>query len=329
MGGLLAASIGMLLAVVGVDQLSGAGRLTFGIEALDGGVGFIPVLIGIFALSEAFWRVINPERSDDATFKTGVKVAPWSEWWMRKATLVKSVIIGTVIGILPGVGATTASFVSYGEASRSGRFKEKFGTGEPEGVIASEAANNAVTGGAMIPTIALGIPGDPVTAIILAALVIQGIQPGPKIFIEHGDVIRQIFVALVICNVAMLVAGLYVSKFASYLLVLPKQVLTWLIIVLSFVGAYVVTGTLFGVVVTIIAGGVGYLLRLVKIPLAPIVIGMVLEPILEISLRQGLVMVGGDWWLFADWHDPISLGFWILTILVVITSLRRQFRKVK
>jgi putative tricarboxylic transport membrane protein len=284
------------------------------------------VLVGIFALTEVFTRLgEKPLIIPSASQEKGFRFPPLTDWMLRKKTLIKSSLIGTFIGVLPGTGAATASFISYSEAKRSGIFKEKLGTGEPEGIIASESANNAVTGGALVPTLALGIPGDPVTAVLMSALIIQGIQPGVRLFVDYGDLMNSVFFALIICNIAMFCSGALLSRFVTKILKIPEVLLLSMVTILSIIGAYTVNGRMFDVGVALIAGLLGYVMRLSGVPLAPVVIGLVLGSIFEENLRQGLIIKDGSFMAFFSFDHPIALVLFVVTFLILGALLRKEF----
>jgi len=329
--GLFAGVLGLFLATVGTDQMTGAVRFDFGVFELTGGLSLVPVLVGLFALGEVFSRLAERITTPpEIMSKVGYKLAPLKEWLLRWRTIVKSAIIGTFIGILPGTGAATASFVSYAEAKRSGRFKEKLGTGEPEGVIASETANNAVTGGALVPTLAIGIPGDPVTAVMMGALIMQGIQPGVRLFQDNADVVYAAFVALFIANFAMYAFGAGSARIITRILKLPEPLLLSLVMVLSIVGSYGVSGKLFDVWVTFIAGIFGFIFRYCNVPTAPVVIGLVLGPIFEENLRQGLILTDNNFGAFFSMGEhPIALVLFIITALTLAWSAWSEIRSVR
>ena len=325
--GLLAGVIGLFLSVIGTDTMTGSVRFDYGIFELSAGVELIPVLVGIFALTEVFWRLSEkiialPELGNQGSFR----LAPLRDWLQRWKTLVKSSLIGTLIGILPGTGAATASFVAYSEAKRTGRFREGIGKGEPEGLVASESSNNAVTGGALVPTLALGIPGDPVTAVMMSALIIQGLQPGVRLFADHGPLMHSIFFALIICNIVMFLGGYFASRFVMKILRIPEVLLLSMVLILSLIGAFSVSGRPFDLVVALAAGFFGYILRLAKVPLAPIVIGLVLGPIFEESLRQGLIIKDGNFLAFFGFNHPIAIVLITVTVLLVISVVRKEIR---
>jgi putative tricarboxylic transport membrane protein len=323
--GLMAGALGLFLGTVGADPITGNMRFDFGIFELSGGIGLIPVIVGVFALAEVFVRVSERYSGTQAIEgRVGCRIPSRADWRGRVGTLVKASTIGSIIGVLPGTGAATASFVSYAEAKRSSKNSAQFGHGAPEGIIASEAANNAVTGGALVPTLALGVPGDPVTAVILGSFVLQGITPGPKLFTEQGSTVAAVFLALLLVNIAFLVMGVFGSRVFSRILRVPEPLLMGIVVVLSIIGSYGVNQRLFDVGVTFVAGAIGFLLRTSGVPIAPIVIGMVLGPLTEESLRQGLIVNGGDFLAF--FRSPIAVGLFLLTALSILASLRHEWR---
>lgn len=326
--GLLAGLIGLFIATVGTDPMTGSIRFDFGSFELSGGFGLIPVVVGLFAFAEVFSRIGEKHAPYQGVISAvGFKLPPLREWLLRWKTVVRSAVIGTFIGILPGTGAATASFISYSETKRSGRFREKLGTGEPEGLVASETSNNAVTGGALVPTLALGIPGDPVTAVMMSALIIQGIQPGVRLFADNPDVMNAAFMALIICNILVFVVGALMAPLITRILRMPEQILLAMVIILSVVGAYGVSGRMFDVFVALAFGVLGYVFRLCGVPTAPVVIGMVLGPIFEESLRRGLLLTDGSFIAFFDpTVHPIAFVLILITLAIITVSTWVELR---
>ena len=327
--GLLAGVIGLFIATIGTDPMTGSVRFDFGIFELSGGFGLIPVVVGLFAFAEVFSRIAEKHSAfSEVTSAVGFKLAPLGEWLARWKTILRSAVIGTFIGILPGTGAATASFVSYSEAKRAGRFRENLGKGEPEGLVASETANNAVTGGALVPTLALGIPGDPVTAVMMSALIIQGIQPGVRLFADNPEVMNAAFMALIVCNILMFIVGALAAPAITRLLRMPEPILLTMVIILSVVGAYGASGRMFDVFVSLAFGVLGYVFRLCGVPTAPVVIGMVLGPIFEESLRQGLLLTDGSFVAFFDpTTHPIAFILMLVTIAIVAYATSVELRE--
>ena len=325
--GMLAGVIGLFLATIGTDPMTGSVRFDFDVFQLSAGLGLIPVLVGLFALAEVFVRVAERHGVvPEVKGQVGFRVAPIGEWLARWKTLLKSCLIGTFVGILPGTGASTASFIAYSEAKRSGRFRDNMGKGEPEGLMASETANNAVTGGALVPTLALGIPGDPVTAVLMSALIIQGIQPGVRLFVDNADIMHAAFLALILCNIAMVIVGALSARYITRILRMPEPILLSMVLILSIVGSYGVGGRLFDVFVTFMAGLFGFVLRLCNVPTAPVVIGLVLGPIFEESLRQGLIITDNNFWAFFGTDHPIAIVLLVCTGLILAWSVQSEIK---
>ncbi|MCH8503456.1 MAG: tripartite tricarboxylate transporter permease [Ectothiorhodospiraceae bacterium] len=320
--GLIAGLLGLFVAVIGQDPITGHQRFHFGSFELSAGIGIVPFLVGLFALSEVLWRVSEKASASGGIMRSGFAFPGFREIRARAVVIVKSSLIGTWVGTLPGVGATAASMVSYAEAKRSSPNRDNFGKGEPDGLIAAEAANNGVTSGAMVPTLSLGIPGDPITAIMLGALVLQGITPGPRLFVDSGDVVLFIFMALFMANFVLFACGALMAPAFSRILRVPEPVLLACILVLVAVGTFSVNSNPFDLVIVLISGIAGFLLRYNGFPLAPIVIGFVLGPMIEQSLRQGLILTRGDLLAFVNY--PIALALFILTVLLLLTPLFRR-----
>ena len=322
--GLLAGMIGVLLSTVGGDPITGQPRFTFGDWRLIAGFDLLAVVIGVFALSEVLIRAserLNTQ-TEMVAFR-GIVLPRWSAWKGRVKGLAKSVAIGCGIGILPGTGAATAAFVSYAEARRSSSHKDAFGTGEPDGIIASEGANNAVTGGALVPTLALGIPGDAITAVMLATLTLHGVAPGVRLMTDNPTLIAAIFVGFLLINLLLLPLGAGVSRVAAPLLRMREGFLLAGIALLCFVGVYFARGNPFDLWVMTLAGIGGFLLRRQGYPMAPLVIGMVLGPALEMSLRQGLIITNGNFGVFFTGH-PIAAGLIGVAVAALCWPLLRR-----
>lgn len=321
----LACLMGLAVATIGQDPLTGDVRLHFSSFNLMAGIALVPFLVGLFALSEVFWRVAERVGAlARPVARAGFRFPPLGDIGRRWKIFGKSALIGTGIGTLPGVGATASAMVSYAEAKRSSPNRDKFGQGEPDGVIASETANNAVTGGALVPTLSLGIPGDPITAVMLGALIIQGITPGPRLFVDNGDLMIFIFAALLVINLSLLVLGRLMGPVFARAIRAPEPVLLGVILVLLAIGTFSINSTPFDLLVMFAAGVSGFLLRVAGFPLAPIVIGFVLGPIIEQSLRQGLLIARGDVWFF--FQQPIALGLFIASAFFLGWSAIRHWK---
>jgi putative tricarboxylic transport membrane protein len=323
LAGLLSGVLGLFLVTIGMDPVSGNMRFTFGYFRLSGGVDLICVVVGVFALSEVFFRAAEHlNLKTPQAFYTGMRFAPWGEWRIRLWLMLKSSIIGSCIGILPGTGAATVAFISYAEAKRSSPRSAQMGNGEPDGIVAPESANNAVTGGALVPSLALGLPGDAVTAVMLATLVLHGITPGVRLMVENPVAVYSAFIALFIANIIMLFQGMAVAKFFARFLRIPEPLLMGMVVILCLLGSYGIRNSGFDLVITFIMGVFGYILRVFGMPIAPLVIGMVLGTQLELSLRQGLLLADGNFSSFFHGH-PIALFLFAATGALLCLPLIR------
>lgn len=325
--GLTAGVIGLLLACVGMSPFTADARFTFGFYALDGGMDTVAVIVGVFAISEVIDRSerMLHEAQGSALKVDKLKMPHISAYKSRMWNLIKSSIIGTFVGILPGTGATTAAFIAYGEAKRSSPRSDKFGTGEPDSIIAAESSNNAVTGGALVPSLALGIPGDPVTAIMLATFILHGITPGVRLMVDNPAIVYGIFVALAVANVLMWPCCCCVTtRIFNVLLKTPEPILMGLITVLCVLGSYGSRGNINDVAVTIGAGIVAYLLRRCGFPMPPIVIGLVLGQQFEMSIGQ-MTLYKADlgWWEYIS-QSPIALCLFAVTVLILCMPILRR-----
>jgi len=324
--GLIAGMLGLMLSMMGMDPLTGYARFTFGSIDLLSGISFVPVLIGLFAVSEAFAAVEQILTKTTVDTKFANQLLTWKEIKGISWTSIKSAIIGTFIGIIPGAGADIAAFVSYGEAKRSSKHPEKFGTGILEGVAAPEAGNNGVTGGAMVPLLTLGIPGDATTAVMLGALMMLGLRPGPLLFKDNGDVVYAVFAGLLIANVFMLIYGLFGVKLFARILTVPRVILTPIIFILCVVGAYAINNSMFDVWAMLLFGFIGYIMQKLKFPISPIVLALILGPMAEGEFRRALMMSQGNLSIFAT--RPIAAILLVLSIISVVQSIMKQ-RKAK
>jgi putative tricarboxylic transport membrane protein len=318
--------LGLFLSTVGGDPLTGEARFTFGNFQLIAGFNLLAVVIGVFALSEVLIRASAMPTTESKLVKfSGIVLPKLSEWSGRKKGLVKSVLIGNVIGILPGTGAATAAFISYAEARRSAPTRDNFGKGEPDGLIASESANNAVTGGALVPTMALGIPGDAITAVMLATLTLHGVTPGVRLMSENPVLMAAIFSGFFIINLMLLPFGMIVSRLAAPILRINEAYMLVMISLLCTVGVFFVRGNPFDLLIMALAGIFGFVLRRQGFPMAPLVIGMVLGPTLEISLRQGLIITDGSFAAFFIGH-PIAAVLTVIALIMLSLPAIRFYR---
>ena len=315
--GLLVGALGIFLTTWGLDELNGAERYTFGTYHLYDGIPLVPFLVGLFAVSEvliASEKALN-RIEFDATSLT-VKIPGLQTLLKLKGNLVRSSLLGTIIGIIPGEGAAVGAFFAYSEEKRRSKTPEKFGTGIPEGIVAPETANNATVGGALIPTLTLGVPGSPAAAVLLGAFLIQGLAPGPTLFEERSDIMYSLFLGLFVINILLMAVGLVAIRFAAKLIMVPMTVIMPLVLLLSFTGIYAVSNSLFNVGVLLAAGILGYVVRKLGYSIAPLSIGFVLGPILENSLRQSITIADGSVAEFLN--TPIGLSIYAALLLTML-----------
>lgn len=289
----IAAVLGLLLNTIGTDPISGFTRFAFGVTPLSDGFALIPALIGLFALSEvlvALDRKVEPPAADgSATGGTWPKVR---DYWRLKRTMLVSSVMGTLIGVFPGAGAVIASFISYDVAKRMSRQPETYGRGSEEGVAAAEAANSGSVGGALVPLLTLGIPGSATTAVLIGAMMIHKLAPGPQLFTGKPEVVNGIFAGLFVANLMLLAVGLLGSRLWIKVTSVPKPVLHTLVAAMSILGAYAVRNSLFDVYCCVGFGLLGWWLKRHHYPVAPIVLGLVLGSIAETNFRRAVMMDG-------------------------------------
>ncbi|MFV0245466.1 MAG: tripartite tricarboxylate transporter permease [Qingshengfaniella sp.] len=325
--GLLAGLMGLILATVGLDPISGTTRFTFGNTMLLTGISFVPAIIGIFALAEVLQRFSEPFREGhgvDGKEKVSTQLPTLREYLQLKFTLLRSSIIGTIVGALPGVGATTASFISYSEAVRWSDKSKKFGTGVPEGLAAPESANNAAVGGSMIPLLALGIPGSATTAVMLGGLTIHGIVPGPLMMVQNKELVYSVFIGMLLANILMLVFGLRAARLFAKVLDMPYALVGPAIVVMCMTGVYALNNNAADIAVMLAFGAFGFALRELGYPIAPLIIGLVLGPVAEESLRQGLLIVDYDFWAMVS--RPIAGTILTFSLLSLGYGFYGQFQ---
>ncbi len=288
--GLVAGLLGLGVATVGLDPITGMARYTFGNFQLLSGISFVPAIIGIFALAEVLQRVSEGNRKSDAIDNVSTQLPSIAEFIAHRWTLLRSSALGSFIGALPGVGATTAAFISYSEAVRWSKHPEKFGTGTPEGIVAPESANNSAVGGSMIPLLALGIPGSATTAVMLGGLTIHGIIPGPLLMEQNTNLVYSVFIGMLLANILMLAIGVRFARYFALILKAPYPIVGPAIVVLCMTGVYALNSNIMDVAVMLAFGVVGFFLRRLGYPIACFIIGLVLGPIAEVSLRQALIL---------------------------------------
>lgn len=310
---LIAGAVGVLISTVGLHVTTGIERFTFGIPELSEGIQFVPVLIGLFALAELLNQSATVNQIYERIRADVMKLPTWADIKRTFGTALRSTGIGTFIGILPAEGATVAAIMGYNEARRWSKHKDDFGTGVPEGIVGPEAANNAATGGAMVPTLALGIPGSASTALILAALVMHGLRPGPHLLNETPQFLYAIFGAMLIANVAFLIIGVGGAKLFSQITLIPRTILWPSVFVFSFIGAYASSSSFFDVWVMLASGVLGFFMLRHGFAPAPLLMGLILGKIVEESFSQAMIIHDNS--MIAMLERPLVLLFFAMTIL--------------
>lgn len=326
--GILAGFLGIFLATVGFDPIAGVPRFTFGIMSLTEGFDMVPLMMGFYAISEMFKQSqeVMAGESFDLKIKTDHSFPKWKEIRSMFPYNLFGSIIGVIIGVMPGAGATVAAFISYSEAKRWSKDPDSFGKGNPAGIAVPESANNGATGGALVPLLALGVPGSNSTAIMLGALMIHGIIPGPMLFIKTPQIPYSIFVSLLFANIFLFFVGLMFIKFAIKITSISKPALIAVIIALVLTGVYAYSGEVFSMGVTVAFGLFGIILRRFDIPHAAVVLGFVLGFILEANLRRGLMIADGSFF-GAIFSSTLSTVLICIGVFSVAFSLYRGLKK--
>lgn len=325
--GVLVGFFGMMLSMVGIDVVTGFSRYTFGNVNLLGGISFIPAMIGLFAMAEVFSNIEDLSEKTMEVQKVSKIIPTGKDLKAIFKTGGIHGVIGTLIGIIPGAGAEIAAFVSYSLQKQTSKNPDDYGTGIVEGVIAPESSSNAQTGGALIPMLTLGIPGDATTAVLIGALTIQGLQPGPLLFTNHPVLVYTIFVGMFLANIFMLIIGLSTINLFAKILSIPKSILTVIIVILCIVGSFAINMNYFDVYVMLGFGLLGYILKKLNVPVAPATIGLILGPMAERHFRTALIMSGGEMSIFVG--SPISIVFIILIIgTFILPFVKKKFSKV-
>ncbi|MEC1158843.1 tripartite tricarboxylate transporter permease [Cytobacillus horneckiae] len=315
---------GLLIGTIGIDNVSGIARFTFDIPWLYQGIEFLTIAVGLFALGEVFKTILEKEEEEEDIAKINNLLPSKSELKESAGPIARGSILGFFIGILPGAGATLASFFSYLTEKRISKTPEKFGTGTIAGVAAPETANNAASGGAMIPLLTLGIPGSGTTAILMGALMMYNVQPGPLLFDEHPDVAWGLIASMFIGNIMLLILNLPLVKVFAKIILTPKKYLLPIIIAISIFGVYAVQVSTYDLLLLLACGGLGYFLSKNDYPIAPLVLGLVLGPMIENNMRRALTITDGDYSIF--FTRPLSLTFLIITALWLLIPV---FMKMK
>ncbi|WP_126428593.1 tripartite tricarboxylate transporter permease [Brevibacillus marinus] len=320
--------LGLFLGTIGIDVVSGVARFTFDLPILYSGIEFLTVAVGLFALGEVFKTILENDSTDAPIAKIGRILPSKQELKQSAGPIARGSLLGFFIGVLPGAGATLASFFSYITEKKLSKHPEKFGQGAIEGVAAPESANNAASGGAMIPLLTLGIPGSGTTAILLGAFIMYNIQPGPLLFSDHPDVAWGVIASMFIGNVMLLILNLPLVKVFAKIISVPVKYLLPIIVAISFFGVYAVSFSTFDLFLLLGCGVLGYLFAKHDYPVAPLVLSLVLGPMIENNMRRALTISNGDFTVFLT--EPLSLIFLIIAALwmLIPVILKKRGKKV-
>ncbi len=327
--GVISGLIGLFLSQIGIDPANAVPRFTFGRVQLMGGLELVPVLIGVFALPEVFKLLEKPAGKERLTeeYKYAIteKVRLFGMFRSYWKTHVRGAVIGTIVGIIPAAGGNIASFISYDQAKRASKNPESFGQGNPEGIIASEVANNAITGGSFVPLLTLGIPGSTTTAAIMGAFMIHGINLGPQLFTKDPGLVYGLMWALLLTNIAMCFLGFYGSKLFQRALQIPDVILAPLIVAFATIGSYSIKSNMFDVIMLMLFGTLGYFFNKFAFPLTPMVLGLILGPIMESNLLRALTISRGS--ISGLFDSVFSWVIILITAFSLYSALRSKFKK--
>jgi putative tricarboxylic transport membrane protein len=330
---LISLCMGLLIATVGVDSIYGAERFAFGQPFLLDGIEFLLVMVGAYGIGEVLTRMragfaAEPGQAGDAQARFRTALPRWAEIVRLKYTLLRGTLTGVVVGIVPGAGATVSAFVAYGLESQYGKNRQQLGTGAPEGIVVAKSAATASVGGALVPLLAMGIPGSGATAIILAAFLLHGIQPGPQVFVSSTDLVYTVFAAVFLSVVGMCVLGYFAIKPLCKVLDAPEAIVSAFVVVFCFVGAFAARNSLSDLYVISAFGLVGYLFERFRFPIAPLVLGTILGPLAETNFMTLMVSFDNDWTIL--FRRPISgvvMGMALIGLFWPIVRAIRQRRR--
>ena len=321
--GVIAAAIGLMIAFIGSDPVSGVSRFTFGSADLLGGVKPILVMVGLFAVTEMLVQITEPAWAKANKSEARLKLPNWTMSKRLFKPQAIGAVVGTIEGVTPGAGGTIAAFMAYSEAKRWSNKPEEFGHGSPEGIAAPECANNVVTATALVPLLSLGIPGSNSAAILLGGFLIHGLQPGPMLFAKAPEVVYGLYGGLFIANIAMLLIGMVILSPCIWLVNRPKPYLIAAILALVMSGVYAIHQSFFEIFLVIGIGVLGYAMRWLKLPVLPLVLGLVLGYLVESNYRRSLLISGGDAMIFVT--DKVSLALLLLALLLTGYTAWKEF----
>lgn len=320
--GAIAGLLGLLISTIGLDPMTGFSRYSFGEVNLYSGLQTVPLMIGLFAISQVFVNLKDGVEQNKVTQKVDRVIPTLSDLKAMLPSSIRSGFIGTFIGIIPAAGADIAAFVSYDVAKKFSKHPEKFGTGVVEGLAAPEAGNNGDTAGALVPMLTLGVPGDATAAVLIGALTLHGLQPGPMLFTDSPEVVNNIFASALIANLLFLIFGLLFIRLFVKIIQIKPYVLTPIIFVLCIIGSFALRNNLFDVGAMLVISIIGYFFIYLEIPIAPVVLALILGPMLESNLRRSLLLSNGSFTIF--FTRPIAVFFLILSVISLLWPLLRK-----
>ena len=331
--GMLSACLGILMALVGLSETDSVARFTFGFSRLEAGFSVMPVLIGMYAVSQILddmAQLHTPFKVTDANFTLRDAIQVAKEMTASVWNLLRSALIGVGIGILPGIGPNVASIMAYSKAKSAADRPETFGKGNPDGIIASETANNACIGGALVPLLTLGIPGDATTMMLLGAFMIHGVQPGPLLFRDHPQLFLVVLLSMLISTICMLLLQICCIRVLIKSLLIPRYILYPLILGMCVLGCFALNGNMFDVWVFLLAGISGYVLQRLDFPLLPLILGLILGQMTERNLSAAWLMSGHSFWgIFERPVAMLFLGVAVLSVLFALRSRKKQLQRMQ
>lgn len=318
---LISGLLGLLLACVGMDPMLGVPRFTWGTSTLMSGIEMIPVMIGLFAVTEVLKQTEKRKTVGEATSKEKLKttIPSFKEFWKVKVVMIRASILGTVVGILPGAGATIASFLSYTVEKKMSKHSDDFGTGIADGIVASEASNNAATGGSMVPLLSLGIPGGNAAAIMMSALVLKGVQVGPLLVKTQPEYLASVFGSMLVTNIIMVIVALLVAKIFAKILAIPYSILGPVIVLLAMIGAFALKNGVGDVKLMVVAGIIGYFFVKLKFNSAALVLGLVLGEMCESNFRRAYTLTNGSF--LGIFAKPITAVLMTACVIMLVYPL--------
>ncbi|MBR1709340.1 MAG: tripartite tricarboxylate transporter permease [Clostridia bacterium] len=331
--GIMAGVIGFMFSTVGTDAIEATGRFTFNNTSLKGGFDMLAVMVGLFAVGEIISAAETSHHADEEVMTQpsmkGIKGFGFSmqEFVSQLWNALRSALIGMGIGILPGIGGGTSNMLAYTVAKNSDKHPEEFGQGRIDGVVASETANNATIGGAMVPLLTLGIPGDTTTAMLLGALTLHGLTPGPLLFQNQAEVVYGIFAAMLLASVIMLFMEFFGLRVFVKLLSIPKYILLPCVFVLCVIGAYALKNNMSQVIACLLFGAIGFAFKKFEIPSTPFILGFILGPLAEVNYRRGMMRTNGNFVPFLQ--SPISLVFLLVACAVIVLAATKPLREAR